>query len=295
MSTRRRIATLLIVLATLSGIVALITLWAGVQVFDTDEWAETSERVIESEEVQAAVADYLADELDRQGALAAGGVTSEQARSQIEDLLDTEQAVTAWTEANRIAHSTLIALVDERQSTESIGDGGVRLDLAALQAQATDALGVPDFGLGSGTVSFQVIPTDRVDEIQTAVDTARIVPVILLAVTLGLYLLAVLIAGGSRRRIGFRIGVSLLVIALFGFIVRFAGPIALDVAIAPPAEADDAIDAVWRAATALLVWLSSLAALVGAFLCISTFAWGRVGGVDGLRTLRRDPGPRSPA
>ena len=295
MTARRRIATLLIVLATVSGIGAIVALWAAVQVFDTNEWTETSERVLEADEVRTAISDYLVDELDDDGALAAAGVTSEEARQQVERILASEAAMAVWSAANRTAHSTLIALVDERRSTQSIGDGGVRLDLSALATQVVGTLGIPDPGIAPGEISFQVIPTEDVDEIQTAVDTARVVPVILLAVTLGLYLLAVLLGGGSRRRIGFRVGISLLVIAAAGFLVRLGGPIALDLTVAPPAEADDAIDAVWRAATSLLVWLSSLAALTGAFLAILTFAWGRVGGADGLRRLRRSSEPRSPA
>ncbi|MBA2240998.1 MAG: hypothetical protein H0W09_07135, partial [Solirubrobacterales bacterium] len=124
---------------------------------------------------------------------------------------------------------------------------------------------------------FQVVPLDRLDELRLFADVSRATPVVLLIVTLILDALALLIAAGCRRTVGFRIGISLLVVAGLGFLARLVGGLVVDSLISPGDQAEPGVDAVWSAATSLLVWLSSLTALAGLFIAIATWFAGRLG------------------
>ena len=53
----------LIVVATLVAIVSALTTWVQTQALDTDEWVEASTEVLADDDVQAALATYLVDEL----------------------------------------------------------------------------------------------------------------------------------------------------------------------------------------------------------------------------------------
>ena len=290
MAARRSIATFLIVVATLTGASALISLWAAVQVFNTESWVDTSERLIEDEEVRDGVSRYLVTELRDTAGLEgpAADLGSDALEARVADLLGSAPIVAVWTAANRSAHEQLLRQIDEPQSAESLGDAGLRLDLTELEASVAAELGLPALGLPAGSASFQVVPTDRVGQVRLLADVTRGAAPALLGVTVVLYALALLI-GGGRRRIGFRIGVSLVLIALAGAVVRLSGPLLLDATIAPAADADQAVDSVWAIGTSLIVWLSSLCALSGAFLMIATWAWGRFGSASS----QRDVSPRA--
>lgn len=283
MSARRRFATAVIALATVTGVLGLVSLWAGAQVFLTDEWGDTAGELIESPEVREAVAEFLVAELEGSGALEGAELGGETGSSgdlygQIEtrsvDLLAADPLAAAWVEANRTMHGELVELVESDTPEANVGPGGVRLDLTAVQALLAEELGLAALGSG-GETSFQVIPPDRLGELATIADSTRVVPIVLIAITLVLYLIALLV-GGGRRLIGFRIGISLLVIAAAGFAVWLLGGLALGAALGGSDAASDGIRASWGVITSLLVWLSTLTGLAGLFIAISTWYAGRV-------------------
>ncbi len=82
-SRRRALPIALIILATLVGIASVYALWAKRQLLETESWATTSEQLIQNEDVQVAVADFITtsiyENVDVSGAL--GGAPSAAVRS----------------------------------------------------------------------------------------------------------------------------------------------------------------------------------------------------------------------
>ena len=55
--SRRVLPTILVVVASILGLVATLALWVERQALETDTWTETSSRLLEDEDIRSAVAD----------------------------------------------------------------------------------------------------------------------------------------------------------------------------------------------------------------------------------------------
>src|SRR5688572_15477158 len=129
-------------------------LWAERQALDTEQWADTSEELLEnepvrtalglfivdrlfdSEEVQARIEEVLPPRLDPLAGPAAAGL-KEVARRNAPRLLGNELALEAWRRANEVTHGRLLDIVEGR------ADGDVALDLRSLFEQVAEGTGLP--------------------------------------------------------------------------------------------------------------------------------------------------------
>src|SRR5215216_717244 len=59
----RRVGLALIVLASLLAFLAIFALWANRQFLDTDNWTDTSTKLLERDVIRTQVSDYLVDQL----------------------------------------------------------------------------------------------------------------------------------------------------------------------------------------------------------------------------------------
>ena len=127
---------MILVLATFLGFLSILARWADQQALDTNQWVDTSTKLLENEEIRNTLAAYLVDEL-----YANVDVTAElQARLPPElqalagpaaaGLRDASYAVarralesprvqTLWEEANRRAHQRFIQIVKD-EGTENV-------------------------------------------------------------------------------------------------------------------------------------------------------------------------------
>ena len=71
---RRALPIILIVLATLIGVVSVFALWSKRQLLETETWSTTSEQLIQDDDIQAAVSNFIVtaiyDNVDVQAQLA---------------------------------------------------------------------------------------------------------------------------------------------------------------------------------------------------------------------------------
>ena len=56
---RRALPTVLIVLATVVGIISVFALWAQRQLMEQDTWSNTSQQLVENGEIQSALSDFI--------------------------------------------------------------------------------------------------------------------------------------------------------------------------------------------------------------------------------------------
>src|SRR5215475_6362915 len=154
-----RWALALIVLGAILTFAAIFSIWVNRQALNTDNWVDTSTRLIQNEEVRNQLADYLANQLvanaDIAGELeealpprlaplataAAGGL--EQLAPQVaERLFATPRFQALWEAANRKAHESLLQILNGGNSTISTENGVVKLKLAAVLAEMGAGSGV---------------------------------------------------------------------------------------------------------------------------------------------------------
>ena len=160
--TGRRIAYwTVLVLTTILATVAIFAVWANRQLLNTDNWTETSTKLLQNQAIRDQTATYLTDQLyanvDVQGEIqgflptelqplaapAAGAV-----RNVVDDVagkaLQNPTVQQAWSDANRTAHQGLVNVIEDKGTYTSINgdtvepgpDADPRRDRRARRAAA---------------------------------------------------------------------------------------------------------------------------------------------------------------
>jgi hypothetical protein len=242
-------AVLLLVLSAVTGVAAVVGVFARTELLDTNSYVETVAPLARDPVVQQAVADrvtdelvtqldlagltqQLADALQRQGAPEAvdglvGPVTSgirTFIHTEVAAVLASDQFAQVWDAANRVAHDELDAVLTTGQGQFLSVDGDtVDLDLGAILATVKQRLvgagltlvdRVPDISITVPLVTSEQLPA--VQRWVRLLDTAAwALPLAALALLAG----AVAVAPDRRRALlfgagGLGIGMLLLLAAL---------------------------------------------------------------------------------
>jgi hypothetical protein len=301
------VSLLLFVLAPVSVLGA----WAQSIVFDTDRYVATVTPLAEDPAVQDAIAQQLTDQiltkidvqdvvdsvaqnLSDAGVPDAVNLLKPLAVSGIENLITSavDQVVasdafqTAWIEANRAAHESLVdALTGANDGAATVEDGEVRIRTAAFLEAIKDALsgtrlsGIAD-RIPDVDATFVVFESNNLANIQTGMkllDTAgNWLPVLTLLLAIGAVALA-----PNRRRGVMLVGITLAVSMLLVAVLLAVGRVATQDA-AQSLNADAAVAIYDQVVTYLRI---SLRAVAVAGLIAALVAWlvGPSGPAVGIR------------
>src|SRR3954451_7923050 len=155
MPVRRIAVTALLILGTLFWTAFGLGLWAKRQALDTNNWVETSDQLLENEQIRSALAVAMVDRLydsetvqtrleevlpprlDRLAAPASAAL-KEIARRNAPRVLGTAAALKAWETATRKALETLLNIVDN-----GVDGRSVSLDLKSLVSEVASGTGLP--------------------------------------------------------------------------------------------------------------------------------------------------------
>ncbi|MFM8519789.1 MAG: SHOCT domain-containing protein [Solirubrobacterales bacterium] len=167
-------------------VLALITSWLDSQLLDTNQWVDTSGEMLQSPEIQSAVAAFAVEELyanvdveaelkqilpkDLKGlsGIAAGGLR-QVADQGAEQALTLPQVQTAWEQANRAAHTTFIDVVENKSQVLTTGGGQVELQLRPLIIAIADQIGLGSQArqnIPASVGSVQVIDSKQLETVQ---------------------------------------------------------------------------------------------------------------------------------
>lgn len=324
---RKLVVAGLVALATFVLVLGDVAIWARRVLLDTDEWVESAELVLENDAVQAAVAEYLIDEVDTlvdlesvsMGALPDGadelaGAASEASRvwirSVVPQILESQQFRVAWLGVNERAHATFVAIVRNDNSTmlASVNGDEVVIDLGAaleeLREISIDSGGtflrgveIPD-DLGE----FTLFDDSQVGVVGDGINALDSLAPVLLIVAVGLYVAAILVSRVKWKTM-IVVGASALGVAVLVWVLLVAGRSIVGGSIAEERPAA-AAEALWDIATRDLRTQSIVlgvlgAGVLGVGLALGPFAWsenlrarrGRSGGV----TEPADPTLLAPA
>jgi hypothetical protein len=211
---KRAAVVILLVLATLLWTVGIIAVWANRQLLDTENWVQTSDRLLENEEIRDALSTailqrvYASAPVETQvreslpenlkplaGPVAAG--LREVANRNAPKVLGSAAALAAWEKANRAAHQQLLRILEG-----DVARGGtVTLNLHDLINQVAASTGLPAGvadRLPQNLQQLQVLKSDRLEAAQEAVQTFK--TLVLVIVILAFLLLAAAIALSADRR-----------------------------------------------------------------------------------------------
>jgi hypothetical protein len=299
-----RVVTALLLVGTLLAFLAIFSIWVNRQALNTDNWVKTSDRLLQDEEIQAQLSNYLADELianvDLQGELEgrfpprlaplaapAAGALQQLAPQAAQRALETSQLESLWNTANRVAHERLLAVLNDSSSSNlATTDGEVTLDLSALLTQLTDRLGVggklveklpPDAG------RLTILESDELSTAQDATTLVRRLPVVVTLLALLLYGLALYLAGPRRREALRSVGFGFLVAGVLALLLRKFAGVEVTAALSGSDSVEPAVRAAWDIGTSLLVSVAVSAITFGVLVVIAAWLAGPTRAATRLR------------
>jgi len=133
--TRSILAWTLFVVGTLVFFVGSLTVWVKRQALDTDAWVDTSNQLLQNDEVRQALSVYIVDQLyanadpeevleerlptNLQGlAGPIAGALRQPAVEGVDRFLQRPRVQSLWEDVNRVAHQELIAVLENYQGAD---------------------------------------------------------------------------------------------------------------------------------------------------------------------------------
>ena len=243
------VAGLLVAIAALLAPLSVLATWANGQIQDTDRYVATVGPLANDPDVQKAIArrteqvifsyldldaamDQLTKAIGDQGVpprveatlQALAGPLASGIRSFVSDrilaFVQTDAFEQAWIEANRTAHTELVAaLTGEGGGSVTVNNGTVRVNLAVLintiKKQLTDAGFAIADRIPEVSASFAIVQSDDLATVQTLLGFLDGLTTWLPVVGLGLLATAVMLARDRRRMVlasGIAVGASMLLL-----------------------------------------------------------------------------------
>jgi hypothetical protein len=301
---RRRLVRVLVVLGSVLAFLSVFAIWTERQALNTDDWVNTSGRLLQNDTIREKLADYLVDQLyenvdvrkelqeilpgdtkDLAGP-AAGGLR-QVAGQGAEKALETSTAQGLWEEANRTTHEQLLAVLENKKEAVETENGEVKLNLGSLLTNLAQQVGI-------GESLAEKLPPDaaqveilRSDQLKTAQDVAVAIKGLALVLSLLTFVAfgaAIYLSRGERWVTVLLSGIGL-VAAGFAVVVarHIAGGIVVD-QLVKDESVKPAGEAAWSIGTSLMTSIATTVIVVGAlFLAAGWLA----SPTTGARTTRR--------
>ncbi len=304
---RKGVVTLLLILASVLAFFAAFAVWVDRQALNTDNWTDTSTKLIENEEIRDAVAEYAVNQLfanvdvakeiednapkDFKGpAEALSGPAAAGVRQLADEIapkaLAQPRIQGLWEQANREAHKQLLLVIDDRSEIVKSNGGEVVLDLAGLVKAIADQIGVGSDiadAVPKGAAQLTILKSDQLGLVRNVVDLIRGLAIVLTVLAIFLYALAVYVAKGRRRETLRAVGIGLAIVGILVLVVRgLAGTFVTD-ALAQTAASEPAAESAWTIATELLSSIAASAIVTGIMLVLAAWIGGPTKVAIGLR------------
>lgn len=230
----------LIILAGIFTVLAVLSVWVDRQLFNTEEWGNTSLKVLQEPEVQKAVADYAVNELydnvdveaelkdvlpgdtkDLSG-VAAGALRS-VADQGAQQALGNQQIQDMWRQANETAQKTLVDIIEDNSDVVSTGSGEVTLELRPLIIEIAAQIGLgqqAEDKIPDTVGNIEIVNSDELSSVQTAAKLIHGTALITALIVFLLIALAVYLSPGYRWLTVLWLAVALILAAVFVLIMR---------------------------------------------------------------------------
>ena len=238
---RRAAVWSLLVLATVIGIVVVMTTWINRQMLSNDSFRTASRQLIQDPEIRNTLSVYLVDQLyenvdveqalqkrlpdDLQGLAGPLSTALRQPLTNAADrLLSRPRVQKLWIDASGLAHQQVVNVLEDKTGAGiSTGNGEVTLNLRPIVAELGKSLGLPAAALAALPPKagvFTIMRSDQLKAAQTGVQVLRALTIWLFILVLALYALAIYLARGARRETLRNTGWAFVLIGLIALVVR---------------------------------------------------------------------------
>jgi hypothetical protein len=282
---------LLIGLGTVLAALAILAVWAERQALDTEEWVETSSELLEDEEIQVALTDYVVGQLflavdvearlerrlpDQARPLAgpvAGGLR-QLATGASRRALESPRLQTAWADANRVAHRLLLDLIEGGGEAVSAEGGAVTLHLRPLVAQLAERVGVGGGAaekLPADVADLEIVQADQIEVAQRVAEVIRGLAIVLSLGALLAFALAIYLSRGRRQMTVLWCGVGLIVAGVAVFALRKVAGNAIVEALVTDEGVKPAADNAWSIGTSLMTSIATTVIVFGFLFVLASW------------------------
>jgi len=305
---RRRTVKALVALGSLLAFLSVFAIWIERQALNTDDWVNTSDRLIQNPTIRTAVGNYLVDQLyanvnvekelkdilpgeTKQLAGPVSGGLRQVAGSGAEEILKTSTAQGLWQDANRTAHEQLLAVLEDKGEAVSTEGGNVSLNLGSLVTNLANQVGI-------GAKLAEKLPPDagqvtilRSDQLKTAQNIAVAIKGLALLLSLLTFLafgLAIYLSRGQRWVTVLFCGIGLIAA---GFAVIVARHVAGGIVVGQLVTEESirpAADAAWSISTSLMTSIATTVIVIGALFAVAGWLGSPAGSA---RASRRTMAP----
>jgi hypothetical protein len=300
---RRRTVKALVVFGSLLAFLSVFAIWTERQALNTDDWVETSGRLIQNEEIRSAVGNYLVDQLyanvniekELEGILPgetkelAGPVSGglrQVAGSGADEVLKSSTAQELWKDSNRAAHEQLLAVLENKKEAVETEEGKVTLNLGSLVTNLADQVGI-------GAQLAEKLPADagqvtilRSDQLQTAQDIVvgiKGLALVLSLLTLLCFGVAIYLSRDGRWVTVLFCGVGLVAAGFLVIVARsVAGGIVVD-QLVKEESVKPAAEAAWSIGTSLMVSIATTVIVFGVLFGIAGWLGSPTGSARSTR------------
>ncbi|HEY5709076.1 MAG TPA: SHOCT domain-containing protein [Solirubrobacterales bacterium] len=286
---RRRMVRILVVLGSVLAFLSVFAIWTERQALNTDDWVDTSGRLIQDPTIREAVGDYLVDQLyenvdveeelsdilpgeTKELAGPISGGLRQVAGDGANRVLETSTAQELWKDANRTAHEELIAVLEEKEGTVSTEEGEVSLNLGSLVTNLADQVGIgadlaeklpPDAG------KFTILKSDQLKTAQDVVVAIKGLALVLSLLTFLCFGLAIYLAREERWVTVLFCGVGLIAASFAVIVAReIFGGIVVDQLVVEE-SARPAAESAWSIGTSLMTSIATTVIVIGVLFGIA--------------------------
>lgn len=274
---RRRTVKGLVILGSVLAFLSVFAIWIERQALNTDDWVQTSDRLLQNEEIRSAVADYLVDQLyenvdiekeledilpgdTKELAGPAAGGLRQVAGQGAEKVLETTTAQNLWEDANRSAHEQLVSVLEDKGETVSTEEGTVSLNLGSMITNLADQIGIgqsiaeklpPDAG------QIEILRSDQLKTAQNIAVAIKGLALVLSILTFAAFALAIYISREGRWVTVLFSGIGLIAAGFAVVIARkIAGGIVVDQLVTTE-SVKPAGEAAWSIGTSLMTSIAT--------------------------------------
>ncbi|HEY8082144.1 MAG TPA: SHOCT domain-containing protein [Solirubrobacterales bacterium] len=305
---RRRSVKALVVLGSVLAFLSIFAIWVERQVLNTDDWVQTSDKLIQNPEIRSALSDYLVDQVyanvdlekavenklpgeTKQLAGPLSGVVRSVAPSAVERVLETSTAQALWGDANRTAHEQLVAVLEDKGEAVSTENGEVKLQLGSLATNLTDQVGIgTDLAekLPPDTAELTILRSDQLKTAQNIAAALKGLAIVLSLLTFLVFGLAIYLSREGRWVTVLFCGVGLIAAGFAVIVARqIVGGIVVDQLVVDESVKPAAEEA-WSIATSLMTSIATTTIVVGVLFGISGWL---ASPTDSARAVRRPMAP----
>jgi hypothetical protein len=302
---RRRAVKALVVLGAVFAFFSVFAIWVERQALNTDDWVQTSDKLIQNQKIRAALADYLVDQLyanvdlekefesklpgeTKQLAGPLSGVVRSVAPDGVEKVLETSTAQTLWEDANRTAHEQLVAVLEDKKEAVSTENGEVTLQLGSLVTNLADQIGIGASlaeKLPPDAAEVTILRSDQLKTAQNIVAALKGLAIVLSLLTFFVFGLAIYLSREERWVTVLFCGIGLVAA---GFAVIVAREVAGGIVVGQLVTNDSirpAADEAWSIATSLMTSISTTVIVVGVLFGIAGWLASPTGSARATRRV----------